>query len=212
MCVASEKKYFRKVLTESRKTLAEAFVVAVSEAVQERLMRSGFYCEATTVVLYAAKDNEVGTDAILDDALSSGRRVLLPKIIPELHELSLVHVGDRAELGRSTLGLLEPAGAEIVPVSELGQALICVPGVAFSLVGQRLGRGGGYYDRLLADAGPQAITAGLAYSFQVLNRLPESPHDRRLDVIVTESAMHLAGGAPQPAIARTGQGGVPRCW
>jgi 5-formyltetrahydrofolate cyclo-ligase len=212
MCVADEKKYFRKVLTESRNALAGAFAVAVSEAVQERLMRSGFYSEAATVVLYAAKDNEIHTDGILDDALSSGRRVLLPRITPELHELSLVHVGDRAELGPGALGLLEPMGAETVPVSELGRALICVPGVAFSLVGQRLGRGGGYYDRLLADAGPQAITAGLAYSFQVLNRLPESPHDRRLDVIVTESTMHLAGNAPQPAVARTGQGGVPRCW
>ena len=72
--------------------------------------------------------------------------------------------------------------------SDLERALICVPGVAFSLSGQRLGRGGGYYDRLLAAVHPQAITAGLAYSFQVLDRLPQSPQDRRLGLIVTASA------------------------
>jgi 5-formyltetrahydrofolate cyclo-ligase len=83
--------------------------------------------------------------------------------------------------------------------------------VAFSLAGQRLGRGGGYYDRLLAGVGPQAITAGLAYSFQVLDRLPESPDDRRLDLIVTESALYVAGDAPQPAAMRMDQGGVPKC-
>ena len=75
---------------------------------------------------------------------------------------------DREDLRPGTFGILEPTGTEMVSPALLERTLICVPGVAFSLSGQRLGRGGGYYDCLLAAAHPQAITAGLAHSFQVL--------------------------------------------
>ena len=210
--MADEKKYFREILKECRIGLSKAWAVAYSQEVQRRLLLSDYYRRAATVALYAANNNEVETEVIFADALASGRRVLFPRVIREHNELSLVPVNDCAELKRGAFNLLEPTGAEIVPVRELGLALICVPGVAFGRAGQRLGRGGGYYDRLLADVTPQAVTAGLAYSFQVLDRLPESPGDRRLNLIVTESALHLAGGSPRPACERTDQGGVPRCW
>jgi 5-formyltetrahydrofolate cyclo-ligase len=196
--VADEKKYLRQILTESRVRLSLERAVALSKQVQERLLESDFYRDLRCVVLYAEKDNEVATEQIFADALASGRRVLFPRVIPECG-LALVRVCSRDELRPGTFGLLEPTGSEIVPPAELGRALICVPGVAFSLEGQRLGRGGGYYDRLLAETGSQAVTAGLAYSFQVLDRLPESPDDRRLQLIVTESGVYAAGASTRPA-------------
>jgi 5-formyltetrahydrofolate cyclo-ligase len=210
-CLADEKKYLRQILRESRIGLSEARANVLSRAVERYLLQSPCYHEASSVVLYASTENEIQTDRILADALASGRRVIFPKVVPGNRDLSLVLVSDRAEFRRGAYGLLEPTGAEMVRPSELGWSLICVPGVAFSLAGQRLGRGGGYYDRLLAGVGPQVITAGLAYSFQVLDRLPESSDDRRLDLIVTESALYVAGDAPQPAAMRTDQGGVSKC-
>jgi 5-formyltetrahydrofolate cyclo-ligase len=124
----------------------------------------------------------------------------------------LIRVRDREELRPGAFGILEPEGTEMISPALLERTLICVPGVAFSLSGQRLGRGRGYYDCLLAAAHPQAITAGLAYSFQVLGRLPESPHDRRLGFIVTASAIHSAAGTSLSASERASQGGIPRCW
>lgn len=209
--MADEKKYFREILREGRAALPKAWAAALSVEVQVRLLRTEYYRAAAAVVLYAAKDNEVETEVIFADALASGRRVFFPRVVRADHQLSLVLLNDRAEFRPGAFDLLEPTGAEIVPVEKLGPALICVPGVAFSRAGQRLGRGGGYYDRLLAGAAPQAVTAGLAYSFQVLDRLPESPSDRRLDLIVTESAIHMAGGAPPSVSDRMDQGGVPRC-
>jgi len=211
VCVAADKRYFRQILAETRRALPAAYVARLSAPITERLCASPIYRDRATVVLYAPKDNEAETEGIFADALKSGRRVLYPRIAPERHQLSLVLVSDRAELRPGTYGLLEPTGSEVVPPQDLGRALICVPGVAFSRVGQRLGRGGGYYDRLLAAAAPDTVTAGLAYSFQVLDRLPESPGDWRLDFIVTESALHVAGHAPRPDAVRTDQGGVPRC-
>jgi len=163
------------------------------------------------VVLYAPKGNEVETDLIFARARASGRCVLYPRVILEGQQLALVRVHDHAELKLGAYAVLEPTGAEIVPPADLGRALICVPGVGFSRDGDRLGYGGGYYDRLLAEAGPRAVTAGLAFSFQVLDRIPLSPGDRRLHFIVTESALHPTGPAPRPAAVGTDQGGEPRC-
>lgn len=208
--VADRKQYFRGILAETRAELSRAYAVEVSAAVQNRVLASASYRDCETIVLYSPKHNEIDTEVLFADALRRGKRVLFPRIIRKTRELSLIRVNDRAELRPGAFGLLEPAGAEIVRPAALERTLICVPGVVFSPAGQRLGRGGGYYDRMLAAAS-RAIAAGLAYSFQVLDRLPESPDDRRLDVIMTESAIHAARSSGDTA-ARTGQGGVPRCW
>jgi 5-formyltetrahydrofolate cyclo-ligase len=190
MCVADDKKYWRKVLGECRRGLPIPYVKAVSQRVQARVIASHFYRTAETVILYAAKDNEVATDLLLSDAFVSQRRVLLPKIVAETRQLLIIRVRSGDELVPGSFGVLEPRGTEIVAAADLGPALFCVPGVAFSHTGQRLGRGGGYFDRALSALGPLTITAGLAYSFQLLDWLPQSPNDRRLDLIFTESAVH----------------------
>jgi 5-formyltetrahydrofolate cyclo-ligase len=209
--VADEKKFLRKVLTKCRDGLPKAYASTASLALQERVLQSAAYQHANTLALYAAADNEVSTDKLLDEALVSRRRVLMPRVVNG-RNLLLVRVNDRAELATGAFRLLEPTGTEIVPPADLGRALICVPGVAFSLMGQRLGRGFGYFDRFLAELDPQAITAGLAYSFQLLDRLPESPHDRRLNLIITQFATHVAREALSAKAKRADQGGIPGCW
>jgi 5-formyltetrahydrofolate cyclo-ligase len=199
--VADDKKYLRKVLGECRGALPTAFVTPASRLVQLRVLESSLYRAISTIVLYAAKDNEVATDLLLADALGSHRRVLVPRVVPETRELVIVRVSHSAELVLGSFGLLEPAGAEIVSAANLGPALFCVPGVAFSCTGQRLGRGGGYLDRTLAAVGPQTVTAGLAYSFQLLDWLPESPNDRRLNLIFTESAVYAGHGFDRSILA-----------
>ncbi|MBV8774921.1 MAG: 5-formyltetrahydrofolate cyclo-ligase [Deltaproteobacteria bacterium] len=198
--MADDKKYLRTVLGECRRGLSATYVPSVSRQVQLRVLESSFYQAAPALVLYAAKDNEVSTDLLLSDALASQRLVLMPKVISELHQLGFVRITNCAELKPGAFGILEPAAEEIMSAAEIGPALFCIPGVAFSRCGQRLGRGGGYFDRALAAIGPQTVTAGLAYSFQVLDGLPQAPNDRRLNLIITESAIHAGhcfdGAAP----------------
>jgi 5-formyltetrahydrofolate cyclo-ligase len=209
--LADEKKYLRQILTETRKALPPLAAAHSSDRIQDQVLTSSLYREAQTIVLYAAKDNEPAAWLILEHALASGRIVIFPKLASNNSLLSLIKVGARENLRPGAFGILEPTGTEMASPAHLARALICVPGVAFGLSGQRLGRGGGHYDRLLAASHPQAITAGLAHSFQVLDRLPQSPHDRRLGFIVTACAIHAADSAPAAA-ARTAQGGNPRCW
>jgi 5-formyltetrahydrofolate cyclo-ligase len=205
--VADEKKNLRRILAECRAGLPARRAARMSALVQRNLIDTPSYAEVASIILYAAKDNEVATDLIFAHAITSGRRVLYPRIVAETHQLSLIPVDTRAELQPGAFGILEPTGAEVARYADLERALICVPGVAFGPAGQRLGRGGGYYDRLIAALLPQTITAGLAYSFQVLDRLPESPSDRRLGLIVTESTVHGAAGAQAAAGAQMGSGG-----
>jgi 5-formyltetrahydrofolate cyclo-ligase len=209
--VADEKSTLRRILARCRAELPARYAARLSYLVQHNLIGSSDYADITCVVLYAATDNEVATDLIFTHATASGRRVFYPRIVPETHDLHLVRVDCQAQLKPGAFGILEPTGSEIARSADLERALICVPGVAFGVAGQRLGRGGGYYDRLVAAVAPQTVTAGLAYSFQVLDHLPETPRDRRLGLIVTESAAHRVAGPYPVEGAPLDQGGITRC-
>ena len=207
--MVADKTYLRNVLKTCRASLPATYGDEVSAIVQRRVIAAEFYRHADTLILYAPKDREIATELIFADARAAGRKIFFPKVGPT-QELALVRVDNPAELQPGAFGLLEPTGAETVPVANLRQALICVPGLAFSPDGDRLGRGGGYYDRLLAQTGPSTTSAGLAYAFQVLDQLPQAPGDRRIDLIITESALYRAGSQAARIATWTDQGGVPK--
>lgn len=177
----------------------------MSLCIQREVIASAEYRGAGAVVLYASKGNEVATDAIFADAIASGRAVFYPRIKTDPRDRSVRtivagRVRDRSDLQPDALGIIAPPeSAERLDRQKFSSIVICVPGVAFGLEGQRLGRGGGYYDRFLGQFGAEAIGVGLAYSFQLLDRIPETEFDRRLNIIVTESAVHRAGETPLPA-------------
>jgi 5-formyltetrahydrofolate cyclo-ligase len=106
-------------------------------------------------------------------------------------------------------GILEPKTSP-VDLSSMPRCIIVVPGVAFTSRGARLGRGGGHYDRLLAELSPQAIKVGLAYSFQLLDDIPQSGWDQRLNFVVTESAIYPALEVARHDGGVRAQGGIPR--
>src|SRR5216684_2329960 len=198
--VADEKKTLRAILSESRDALCLESVAALSEIIQRRVIESEFYRAASAVVLYAAKGNEVSTDIIFADSLSSGRAVFYPRVDVTSGAIVARRVRDGGDLHRGAFGILEPSdSADALDPSNFKQIVVCVPGVAFGLEGQRLGRGGGYYDRFIGQLGDDAISVGLAYSFQLLDGIPETGLDRRLNYIFTESAVHRACDAPLPA-------------
>jgi 5-formyltetrahydrofolate cyclo-ligase len=209
--VADEKKNLRAIMIACRDALPGELATAWSEPVQRNLLASEHYRDASAIVLYAAIGNEVSTDLILADALKSDRAVFYPSGAgrPARHRRGIEtpdgtivarRVRDRAELVPGAYGILEPpASADVLDRKSFAKILVCVPGVAFGLEGQRLGRGGGHYDRFIAELGAEAITVGLAFSFQLLDRIPETGLDRRLNFIVTESEVHRAREAPLPA-------------
>jgi 5-formyltetrahydrofolate cyclo-ligase len=209
--VADDRKtYLRAILRECRASMPQAGARARALAAQRIVLASELYRGARAIALYAAKDNEVATAELLADALESGRSVMLPRWNRARGEIEAAIVDDPAALVSGKFGVLEPpAGARAISAGALAGTLVCVPGLAFGPAGQRLGRGGGHYDRFLAALSPEAITVGLAYSFQLLDGVPEGPTDRRLNFIVTESALHRCAGVLGPAGAAADRGGRP---
>ena len=126
--------------------------------------------------------------------------------------MEIVGITESSRFEPGALGIAEPAGetTDLITLADL-ETLIIVPGVVFGPAGDRIGRGGGHYDRFLAGAPRRATTAGLSYGFQLLDHVPRGGHDRRVDFIVSEFAIHRAGvEAPTPARDTADQGGTPR--
>lgn len=207
--MADEKKYFRAILKETRESLPASIVAGLSTRVQSTFLDAHFYRGSGAIVLYSAFKGEVSTDAIFDDALASGRAIFFPRVDRATDALRLCRVQSRSDLTPGAYGILEPEAPPIETAS-LPPCVVVVPGVAFTANGERIGRGEGHYDRMLAELPAHAITVGLAYSFQLLDRIPQSGWDRRLNFVVTESAIYPASDVTWRESGFRAQGGNPR--
>lgn len=140
---------------------------------------------ARTLLVYAALPGEVPTAEIAAEARRRGLAVIYPRCLPEARALTLHRVERESGLVPGAFGILEPgAGCPVTAVEEVDAAL--VPGVAWDRTGGRLGRGAGYYDRLLGSAGWRAARVGLFWDAQEAPEIPVDPWDVPLDVVVTE--------------------------
>ena len=174
----------RSTLRRRRAALPAEAVEGWSAAIAARLNGLPEFRRADTIHCYASSlPGEVGTDRLIAQLLTERRRVVCPRVRAhgqlEHREISaLSHLVDAA------FGLREPDPELAPPVDPEIANLIIVPGVAFDVEGGRLGMGGGYYDRFLAQV--SAPIVGLAFEMQLVDRLPMSMHDQRVDVIATE--------------------------
>lgn len=135
---------------------------------------------AQRILLYCALPDEAATDALIAKALNEGKEVILPKVDGDMVRLFLYSPTDGLHGGR--FGIAEPAegSEEITDYSSIGLAFI--PGRAFTMAGDRLGRGRGYYDRLLPHL--PCPKWGLALGEQIFDALPTDPWDIRLDKVI----------------------------
>lgn len=175
------KNKLREIMKLKRDRMAKGEVEEKSAAIAERLEKTREYREATAILLYAAKGNEVQTRQLIQNALTSGKKVMLPLTNTRLKAIEIGEVESYSELRKGAFGILEPQKE----TTEGNVDVAVVPGLAFDRHGNRLGYGFGYYDKLLSRLKTTKI--GLAYDFQVAERLPREGHDHPMDIIVTES-------------------------
>ena len=134
---------------------------------------------AQTVLLYHSLPDEVDTHAFI--ARWSGvKQVLLPVVAGD--GLLLRQCSNATELALGRYGIAEPVGADFTDYAAIDLAV--VPGVAFDRQGNRLGRGKGYYDRLLPGL-TRAYKIGICFPYQLVNTVPADAHDIRMDEIIT---------------------------
>lgn len=180
------KRALRFSATSRRDSLSPTDCLTRSQSVQARVLESSWYHNASAIALYSAVHNEVCTDDLRDDALRVGKRLFYPRLTKSYNgDFVLVHSIDDMIAGPS--GIPEPSGNEILSGRTEHGLLIFVPGISFDREGNRLGRGKGWYDRMLHRLGAKAISIGLAYEFQLVDQIPVEPWDQSVDYIVTEN-------------------------
>ncbi|MBL9175360.1 MAG: 5-formyltetrahydrofolate cyclo-ligase [Verrucomicrobiales bacterium] len=169
--------------------------VEASRAMMGRILKLPAWIDSRCVLLYAPLKDEPDLRGLLAIALSEGRTVALPSFSPGTGIYGARRIGDpERDLVPGRFGVREPGpDCREVPLEALDFAV--VPGLAFTQEGWRLGRGGGFYDRLLKST--PALRCGVGLDEQVLVRLPAEPHDVQLDFVVTPTATHWCRRAPQ---------------
>jgi 5-formyltetrahydrofolate cyclo-ligase len=179
------KRALRAELIQVRARLSREERAERSLGVAERAAAVAELMAARTVALYAPLNTEVDPSEIGRRLLAAHARVVYPRVQASGRILAFAEC-DPPALVRGALGALEPpAGARAVELADLDAVLM--PGVAFSLDGLRLGRGGGYYDATLKLIPTRALRIGLGFDVQVVPSLPREPHDVPLDLVVTDA-------------------------
>ncbi len=195
----SEKYKLRQELRAKRKELAEATVCAASAAVCRRAQAFPPFRKAASVAGYIASENEIDPLLILAAAAAAQRPVYLPRMLTQPC-LTRWLPGEALLLSR--YGVFEPAsGAAQAPESP---AIAFVPVVAWDRTGTRLGRGAGFYDRLLRRLEPPPLCVGLAYEFQEVTDIPRDAWDVPVHYIITETEVVRCSGAGTSASERGG--------
>ena len=176
----------RKTLLRRLKQQKEDERRRKSEAIWRKICRLTAFRRAGIVCCYVALPYEVQTWRMIEDMLALGKRVVVPVVQPRTKRLRLSELLDPyAELARGMFGVWEPVASAIRPVPVRDVDLVLVPGLAFDRRGHRLGHGHGFFDRFLARLPKATPTMGLAFRFQLLDRLPIAPHDHAVQTVLT---------------------------
>lgn len=144
------------------------------------------FANAEAVYAYMALSWETGTLELLGHFWNRGIKVAFPKVLG--NDMEFFEVNSMEDLESGKFRIMEPkAHCKMVDWQE---AVIMVPGIAFTRDGKRLGKGGGYYDKYL-DRYPGHKTIAFAYEFQMVPELPMAAHDRRVDCVITEKGSFI---------------------
>jgi 5-formyltetrahydrofolate cyclo-ligase len=198
--VATEEKKLnlRESVLSQRNALTKHDCLTRSRAIQTQALQVPAYSTARSIALYSPARNEVGTEEILRNSISGGRKIFYPRTDADgAGELIRVASSDDLRIGR--YGILEPTGMERLSASNQESLMMFIPGVAFDALGNRLGRGNGWYDRMLARLSDNAVLVGLAYEFQIVEEVPTETWDRRVHYIVTETRLIDCGAVIAPS-------------
>lgn len=184
-----DKTALRLALRAQRRALSPSDLIAAEAAARAHLLAWEGWKSAKTVALYCDVRGELPTQSFITEALNAGKRVALPCM--ESTGMRLRWVSALSELSLGAQNIKSPGPQ--APEADLSSFdLMLTPGVAFDRRGGRLGQGGGDYDRCLLQLPARTAVVGLCHDFQLLENVPQEPHDRRVGWILTPSGLFKA--------------------
>ncbi|HEY3315597.1 MAG TPA: 5-formyltetrahydrofolate cyclo-ligase [Bacillota bacterium] len=182
-----EKARLRREILQRRKALSGEEVAARSRAVVALATSLPEFQKAGTIMVYCSFKHEVDSGGLIREGLLRGKVVAVPKIFPAERRMIPSRLLDpAADLALGNYGILEPKVESLRPLESPSIDLVFVPGVAFDRLGNRLGYGGGYYDRFLKNLRPGRLAVALAFEVQLVESLKPGRFDVPMDLVVTE--------------------------
>ena len=188
--ISSQKKILRREIKSRLQTLSQEDRIKFSRAVVEKFLASNVYKSSSVIMAYLSTAEEIQLQEFISIALEQGKILAVPFI--ERHEMQAVILPN--------LNALEIGAYGILTVKSDVRKFICAekidcvitPGLAFDAKRRRLGKGGGYYDKFL----PRAINAkkvALAYDCQIVEKVPNLPHDSAMNFVITPAKIFYCG-------------------
>lgn len=171
-----DKSALRQQIRQRKRAMTTEEIAEKSRLLGQMLVQTEEYRQARTLYGYLPYNQEVRTVPVLEQALRDGKRVAVPKVYGD--EMRFVYITDLSRVEKGYAGIPEPIDDEPVACDET--ALVLMPGLAFDVQGHRIGYGGGFYDRFLANE-PEHPTIALCYDFQMLPKLETEEFDVPVD-------------------------------
>ncbi|TCP31138.1 5-formyltetrahydrofolate cyclo-ligase [Scopulibacillus darangshiensis] len=177
------KKELRQHTLKALQGLSDRIFEKECQDIKDKLLLQKEWQEAKTVAITISRGREIPTRPIIEEAWRQAKTVAVPKCHPETKAMAFHIITDFDQLESVYYGLFEPKPEETEIIHKENLDMIIVPGIVFDELGYRIGFGGGYYDRFLADYA--GATLSLALDLQVLSDLPKEPHDQPVQKIIT---------------------------
>lgn len=174
-----DKAALRLQIREQKRAMTEFQINAASVRLGELFVATEQYRNAKTIYGYLPYNQEVRTVPMLEQALKDGKQVAVPKVYGD--EMKFIYLTDLSQVEKGYAGIPEPIADG--PVADDPTALVLMPGLAFTKNGDRMGYGGGFYDKFLA-AERGHPTVALCYAFQIVDELPTEQYDIPVDLVL----------------------------
>lgn len=175
------KNQLKQSIIEQRNSLTKKEILEKSNQIGENLFNLEIFKNSKTVMLFVSFNSEVYTHDMIRYSLKN-KTVIIPKVLHHEIEPSVIIDFDNL-IPSGKFGILEPI--EIMKIAYKNIDLVLVPGIGFDKEGHRVGYGSGYYDKFLKKV-PKAIKIGLAFDFQIVDKVPREEHDVPVDLVVTD--------------------------
>ncbi|PEJ56947.1 5-formyltetrahydrofolate cyclo-ligase [Bacillus sp. AFS002410] len=180
-----EKKDIRNNMMKNLKNISVLDREKKSKQIIETLFSTKQLKDANIIATTMPMEHEINTKYLIATCWNENKSVVVPKCNHKTREMDFYKISSFEDLKEGYFGIQEPIEEKCEKIEKEQIDLVIVPGVAYTLKGERLGYGGGYYDRYLEDY--NKLLLALAYDIQIVNELPTEKHDIKIPFIITES-------------------------
>ena len=181
-----KKKNLRNKILSIRDSLNIKEKEIMDNKIFNELISTDLYKKAKSIFIYLSFGTEIDTNKIINNALQDKKEVYIPKIYKTDKSMKAIRLSSFEDLKENSMGILEPIDDSNF-IEKENIDLIIVPGVVFDLNGNRIGYGGGYYDRYLESIKDVKNKVVLAYDLQIIDSIEPETHDITFDYIITNT-------------------------